>query len=416
VVLEPFEGVLRGGHGDGAAFLRRARAVATLAHPNLAPVRSVTVDGDDVLLAGAFVDGEKLSQLWRFDREAMPLDVGLRVLVGALAGLGALHGPSGSRLPSTHLAHGEIGPTTILLGVDGVSRVLHAAARQAPGVKPEHGSIEYLAPEVLEHDTTSERADIFAVGVLLWELLTGRRLRIGESRAAPPLACATEDVPWVQALVDVAERALHPAPAERWPTAAAMAKEIEDLAGSRVASTARAAAWLDSVAGERVRSRRARLEAAPPVGSPSVALPRLSAGIAGKNPVEAVGPRTATLPPPSDGRSSEETPADSIVGASIPIPPSPEREAEPSSARLVNSRGFVMCAAACAAGALALALFAGTAPSTRADERIASDETAAAPPMSESDPRITLFSTPLLTPRALPEVVRAKPTRIQRKR
>jgi hypothetical protein len=295
VVVERFEGVLGGGDDTGYVFVRRARRIATLTHPNLTGVREVTVNGDDVLVAGSFLDGEKLSELWRFDREGMPLNVGLRVLVGVLAGLGALHRLCGANQQPMRLVHGEIAPTTILFGIDGAARVLHAIARQAPRVEGEAASLAYGAPEVHVGEPFDERADVFSVGVLLWELLSCQRLR-RTAGSAPP-AHVPEDAPWARALVDVAAKALDPAPEDRWPTAVDMANQIYAVAGARVASLSTAAAWFNASAGERVRARRARLESASAAESRQpVSFPRSLSKVAGPNPVRRSPPRAATLP------------------------------------------------------------------------------------------------------------------------
>jgi serine/threonine-protein kinase len=298
VVVERFEDALRGGSEEGAAFLRRARRVATLAHPNLAQVREVLVNGDDLLVASPFLDGEKLSELWCFDREVMPIEVALRVLVGVLTGLGALHRLSDAQQRPLNLAHGEVAPATILLGVDGVARVLHAVARQAPGAEPEFASLGYVAPEVQAGDAQDERADVFSAGVLLWEMLSGRPCT-EDPAAGIPLASVPEGASWAKGLVEVAARAIEAAPADRWPTAVAMAAQIHQAAGSRVASVSTVAAWVGSRAGERVRARRDRIEsAAGPDASQSVSLPVSAPRIPGANARVAGGaslPHTPTL-------------------------------------------------------------------------------------------------------------------------
>jgi serine/threonine-protein kinase len=295
VVVERFEGVMRGDREDGVAFFRRARRIATLAHPNLAHVREVSLSGEDLLVAGAFVDGEKLAQFWSFDGEALPLEVALRVLIGVLTGLGALHRLCDAKQQPLHVAHGEIAPGTVLFGIDGIARVLNAVARQAPGAEPETGSLGYLAPEVQARQPYDERADVFGVGVLLWEILSGCRLSDGP---IPP-ASVPENASWARGLVDVAAKALELAPADRWATAAEMAAQIHQVAGPKVASVSTAAAWIGAAAGERVRERRTKLEGAgTPDDSQSVMLPRSSSRIAGANslPSGGSGPHAGTLP------------------------------------------------------------------------------------------------------------------------
>jgi serine/threonine-protein kinase len=273
-VMEAFEGVLVGGNAEGASLLRRARRIASLAHPNLAQVRDVSASGDDMLVAGTFLDGEKLSQFWLAGDEAIPLEIVLRLLVGVLSALGALHRLCDAQQRPLGLAHGEIAPTTILFGIDGVARVLHTVARQAPGAEPEEASLGYLAPEIRAQRSYDERADVFGAGVLLWEALSGRALGAGGTPLGVPRATVPEGASWARGLVDVAAKALEAAPEDRWPTAAAMAAQIHQVAGPRVASVATAAAWVSSHAGEAVRARREKFEGAGTPPSESKVQPR----------------------------------------------------------------------------------------------------------------------------------------------
>lgn len=260
----------------GEDLARDARRIATLASPNLARVREVVVRGGDLVVIGEFVEGEKLQELWR--PEKVPLEIALRVVVDALAGVGALHNLRDAKQQPMKLAHGEVSPATIVLGLDGIARVLHSVSRRAPGVKPDEASCAYLSPEVASGDSYDARADVFSAGVLLWEALSGgplftgpdpeanaRRVRSG----ALPLAKVSEKAAWAKGLVEVAAKALSATQDDRWPTAAVMAAELRKAAGLKLAPASTAAAFARSAFGERLKARRESLEtSSPPTRAP----------------------------------------------------------------------------------------------------------------------------------------------------
>jgi len=267
-VAEVFLGAARADDEHGAKLVSDARRIATLASPNLARVKEVVTRGDDLVVYGELLDGEKLQELWRPD--GLPLEIALRAIVDALTGLGALHNLRDSKQQPMKLVHGELSPATILLGLDGVARVLHSVARLAPGAQPDPLSVGYMAPEVLAGEAVDQRADVFSAGVLLWEVLSGKRLvderdpatAVARFRAEPiPPATVPDKAPWAKGLVDVAARALAISPDGRWPTAAMLAAEIRKAAGLKLAPASTAGAFAKSALGERVKARRARLEA-----------------------------------------------------------------------------------------------------------------------------------------------------------
>jgi serine/threonine-protein kinase len=279
VVAEHFPGACQPDAGGRSDLRREARRISTLANPHIARVREVTVRGDDLVVFGDFLDGEKLTQFWS-PGEWLPLEIAVRVLLDVLTGLGALHGLRDSNQQPMRLTHGEISPATILFGSDGVARVLHTVARRAADASAEAASIPYLAPEVHTNDPHDGRADVFSVGVLLWEALEGKHLSQGAEPAgvrvrSAPLAAPTapEKVPWAKALVPVAAKALAPAPEDRWPTAAAMAAEIRKAAGLKLAAASAAAAFAKSKFGDRVKQRRARWEARPSLRPGTMPMP-----------------------------------------------------------------------------------------------------------------------------------------------
>ncbi len=247
--------------------------------------------GDDLVVFGDFLDGEKLAY-FASPGERLPLEIALRVLLDVLTGVGALHGLRDASQQPLKLTHGEISPATVLFGADGVGRVLHSVTRRAPDAQAESASLPYLAPEVHTSDARDGRADVFSVGVLLWEALEGRPLsNEGDEpagvrvRSGPlPVPAVPDKAAWAKGLASVVSKALAAAPEDRWPTAAAMAGEIRKAAGLKLAAASAASAFAKNKFGERVKERRARWEASEP--SPRSEIARASAR------PETVGPLT----------------------------------------------------------------------------------------------------------------------------
>ncbi|MGD0525432.1 MAG: protein kinase [Polyangiaceae bacterium] len=357
-VAERFADVAEPGSA-GEALVGEARRIATLASPNLARVREVVVRGGDLVVVGELVEGEKLQEIWR--PEKLPLEIALRVVVDVLAGVGALHNLRDAKQQPMKLAHGEVSPATIVLGLDGIARVLHSVARRAPDVQPEAASVGYLAPEVASGDPYDARADVFSAGVLLWEALSGKILLTGpdadanvrrvRSGALPP-ATVPDTAAWAKGLVEVAAKALSAAPDARWPTAAVMAAELRKAAGLKLAPASTVAAFARSGFGERVRVRRESLESGPAATSePAPALagaptPKPAAKVAPV--VSAPSPRPAPVvedlptlrPAPTAATSAKPAPAAAPVpkpaAVTAPVAAPPQAPSSPPEASFLD--------------------------------------------------------------------------------
>ncbi len=343
VVAERFIGA---GDDSGADFRREARRISTLANQHILRVREVVVRGPDVVVFGDFIEGEKLASLWRLEGDApaaasgartkpgerLALEITLRWLLDILTGVSALHALRDARQQPMKLMHGEISPATILIGLDGVGRILHVVARRAPDVRAEAASLDYLAPEIHANASRDGRADVFSVGVLLWEALAGTPLSAkqggpaglnvrSEPVAAPPVP---ESAPWSKGLLPVVAKALAYAPEDRWQTAAAMAAEIRKAAGLKLAPASAATAFAKNRFGERVKARRARLESlgasvptllAAPIATP----PPIPAALLGSIASAGNDATAATHPAVPDPVS--EAPA-AVAAAPVAIPES----------------------------------------------------------------------------------------------
>jgi serine/threonine protein kinase len=267
------ESVARGGeYGDQeiADWVRDARRIAALEHPNVARVRDVLIRGDDVMVAAEYLDGVRWAEL---AARPIPLELTLRVILDVLAGLSALHNLRDAKRQPLKLVHGELTPDCVIVGEDGVARIVGSCRAKSAAIPPGRAGAGYLAPEVLLADDSADaRADLFSVGVLLWEALCGASL-FGEKTQASaivtrvlggklPPAVVPAQYPWAAPLVDLVARALSADPQKRFASAPEMAAELRRIAGPKLAAPSRLAAHVRTGFGDRIRARREHLERA----------------------------------------------------------------------------------------------------------------------------------------------------------
>jgi serine/threonine-protein kinase len=173
-----------------ALFMDEARLVGMLDHPNLASVHDVdTVDGIRYL-AMEYVDGADLRQLLEQaeqQQRAIDFDCALTIVAGAAAGLDHAHrrcAPDGRPL---RLVHRDVSLSNIMVNRDGAVKVIDfgiasstaSVHRTAPGIV--RGKASYMSPEQCTGGAVDHRTDVFALGVVLYELTTGRRCFNGNS-------------------------------------------------------------------------------------------------------------------------------------------------------------------------------------------------------------------------------------------
>src|SRR5262249_47289876 len=140
-----------------------------------------------------YVHGESLARLFRRAverRERVPMPIALGVVAGALHGLHAAHVATSEDGRPLHIVHRDASPHNVLVGVDGVARVLDFGIAKAVGRAQTtregqlKGKLPYMAPEQVRGAPLDARADVYAISVVLWELLTGQRLFAREGEAA----------------------------------------------------------------------------------------------------------------------------------------------------------------------------------------------------------------------------------------
>jgi serine/threonine-protein kinase len=189
-----------------AMFVDEARLAARIRHPNVVPTLDVISDGvgeGEIFLVMEYVPGESLSRLLRALRakkRLVPPRIAVTLLCGVLHGLHAAHQAKSEKGVPLGLVHRDVSPQNILVGTDGTAHVLDFGVAKATGRLNTtregelKGKLAYMAPEQLETRSLTQQSDVYAAAVVLWELLTLRRLFEAENEAAAAPASVTPPV------------------------------------------------------------------------------------------------------------------------------------------------------------------------------------------------------------------------------
>jgi len=281
-----------------AMFLDEARVAAQIRHANVVEVLDLGEADGQVFQAMTLIEGASLSALVRAAQEQgmsrLPLGVGLRVVTDMLRGLHAAHELKDEQGRPLELVHRDVSPQNVLVGIDGVSKLtdfgIAKALKRSVGDTCEGnftGKIRYAAPEQLIGGTPTRQSDVFAAGVVLWEVLTGRSLFQVDSSIAGASARLFADAPDPRTVVpDLPEgvvaavtMALARDPRDRHVTALAMADALEAAAKrSDVAATHQEAAVVVTQLVQPELDRRATLLRSPIAVPPAPATEQTLAG------------------------------------------------------------------------------------------------------------------------------------------
>ncbi|MEM6954363.1 MAG: serine/threonine-protein kinase [Myxococcota bacterium] len=170
-------------------FIEEARLAGLVHHPNVVSVLDVGEDRDGPFLVMEYVDGVTANDLLRHARRSgvlLPVSVVVDVVAQAAAGLAEAHDQAGYDGKPLELVHRDVSPHNLLIGHNGVVRVTDFGIARATGTSHQtstgilKGKLGYMAPEVLQFTPADARTDIFALGVVMFELLAGRRLYSGD--------------------------------------------------------------------------------------------------------------------------------------------------------------------------------------------------------------------------------------------
>ncbi|MFO0755825.1 MAG: serine/threonine-protein kinase [Byssovorax sp.] len=224
-------------------FLDEARLAARLSHPNVVQTNEVGDSDGRYFMAMEFLDGQPLNRVIHRLAKAggLPLNMHLRILADVLAGLHHAHELNDFDGTPLGVVHRDVTPQNVFVTYDGIVKVVDFGIAKAQNSASEtkagvvKGKVAYMAPEQARGDRVDRRADIFSVGVLLWEAVTGTRMwkgipeltiiqRLMAGEIQPP-SKVKPDIPLE--LEAIVTRALAPNRDDRYATAADLQADIE---------------------------------------------------------------------------------------------------------------------------------------------------------------------------------------------
>jgi len=168
-------------------FLDEARMAARVRHPNVVPVLDVVSDNDELFLVMEYVAGESLGRLMAAVRDRgarVEPAIAVSIMSGVLEGLHAAHLATNERGVPLNIVHRDVSPQNVLVGTDGISRVVDFGIAKAAGRLQEStqagqikGKLLYMPPEQFANSKlVDRRSDLWSSTVLLWEMLVGEKL------------------------------------------------------------------------------------------------------------------------------------------------------------------------------------------------------------------------------------------------
>ncbi len=225
-------------------FLDEARVTAAFSHPNIAQVFELGTDETDLFLAMEFISGQNLNQVTAVcAKKRAVLPIGFSVAVAHDIAL-ALHyahmfqAPDGKPLP---VIHRDVAQKNIMVTYEGVVKLLDFGIAKARGslgrthVGTVKGTTGYMSPEQVRGDVLDGRSDVFGLGVVVYEMITGRRLFAAENEIEEMKMILTAPIPRPSSIVpvipeplsDIVLRALARDKADRWATGKDFAKALQ---------------------------------------------------------------------------------------------------------------------------------------------------------------------------------------------
>ena len=256
------------------SFKREADVGARLSHPNLQTVRDVGSYRDQPFLILDYVEGSTLSELISGDRRA-PVPIVVSILLDVLRGLQAAHSLVDEARQPLELVHGDISPQNVLVGIDGMARLTdfgsaifanEGVARDSRPIAT--GKPAHMAPEQLRAEAVDARTDVFCIGVLMWNALTGQKLFAAETYDEVIIKVLRKKIPPPSTfgspafLDEICLRALSRSRDGRYASADNMARDLLRIASDHkvLASLTEVGHWVRQESGEALGEQRRRIQ------------------------------------------------------------------------------------------------------------------------------------------------------------
>ena len=295
-----------------AKFQQEARSVAMMSHPNIVTVHDVGSDGSTHYIVMEMIEGNDLKKLIKA-HDGLPFDKALDYGVQICAGLGFAH--------RSQLVHADVKPQNILINREGVLKVTDFGIAQAytdtmPQTRSEvvWGSPHYFAPEQAKGEKPSPAADVYSIGIVLFEMFSGRLPYVGSSQRELALAHIQGDIPRVKDfkpelpadLSNVIAKVMSKRPNDRYKHADQLGHILQEIRERSRNSALRTAAG---------RVAPPTVVGSQPTGRVSPAIPPQAPGYA------AQAARAARAPVPIAPR--RPAPAEARVSGEVPQTPAP---------------------------------------------------------------------------------------------
>ncbi len=315
-------------------FLDEARLAARLNHPNVVQTNEVGEDGRRYFIAMEYLEGQPLNRIaQRLAKDGrLTLAMHVRILIEALAGLHYAHELTDFDGTQLQVVHRDATPHNVFVTYAGQVKVVDFGIAKALGSSSEtrtgvlKGKISYMAPEQALGERVDRRADVFAVGMMLWEALAGRRPFKGQNDVVilqklvageiPRPSTVRDNIP--ELLEAICMKALAHNRADRYATAEEMARALEaalDKLGLRAQLRDVGDLVTRAFADERVRIRSV-IEAQMASLRSTGEYPAVDASMAGKSMARAVLPRLEA-PSASAETSSFNAARHGVTGATL---------------------------------------------------------------------------------------------------
>ena len=228
-------------------FRDEAKITMRLDHPNIARINEFGVEGGVHYIEMEYVAGEDMRRIEKRAAavgKGIPIGVIIRIIADAAAGLDFAHKARDAKGAPLNLVHRDVSPQNVLVGFDGSVKLIDFGVAKAAG-RSQHtatgilkGKFPYMSPEQAQGEELDCRSDVFALGIVLWEQLTGRRLFKGENDLATQRLVRACQVPAPSSvepsvptgLDPIALKALAKEPKDRFQDAAELRNALEDFA------------------------------------------------------------------------------------------------------------------------------------------------------------------------------------------
>ncbi len=230
-------------------FVHEAKLSVSMSHPNIVQVFDLGKVGDDHYMAMEYIQGRDLTQVLRVLRrngERLPIPIAVTIAAAVARGLGYAHARSAPDGRPLHIVHRDVSPHNVMVSYEGdvklvdfgIARLMGESVKDTGDVRrPGGGKFAYMSPEQASGQALDGRSDIFSLGVVLFEMLAGRRLFADgdpDEKLRAVIACDIPDVRAFNAEVPdalraVLARALAKDPADRYADASLLEEDLRAL-------------------------------------------------------------------------------------------------------------------------------------------------------------------------------------------